>query len=179
MDKHTLKLLTARIGRTAVGASTAHNMGPAGTVKAAREFLQELDLRAFRVRTEAAFLKRLDAKTNDLAASLPPSAQHWGSARKFLNIFIRNCAYNRFVCEEFGLDALEPWTEVPLDSHVATGLKGEQEGAHLRRWESVVGLTRINSDALQAVALAVAKRKGINRVHLDVHYWNGPHTIKS
>jgi len=97
----------------------------------------------------------------------------------FLNIFLRNCAYNRFVCEEFGLDKLEPWMEVPLDSHVATGLKSEQEGAHLRRWKSVIGLTRIDSDALQAVALKVAMRKGINRVHLDVHYWNGPHTIKS
>jgi hypothetical protein len=179
MDKETLRLLKLRIGRTAVGASTAHNMGPAGTVKAAREFLQGLDLRGFRVKTEAAFLRRLDAETNALAAALPSTAQHWGSARKFLNIFLRNCAYNRFICAEYQFDALELWMEVPLDSHVATGLRGEPEGMQLRRWKSVIGLTRIESDALQGVAATVARRKGIARVHLDVHYWNGEHTIKA
>jgi hypothetical protein len=76
MDEQTLKLLAMRAGRTAVRASTAHNMGPAGTLQAARAFLQELDLRVSRVQSEKAFLRLLDEQTEALAAALPSSVQH-------------------------------------------------------------------------------------------------------
>ncbi len=76
MDKSALQLLTVRLGRTAVGAPTEHNMGAAGTLEAARGFLQELDVRGFRVNTKEAFLRISDAKTNDLAAPVPPSTRH-------------------------------------------------------------------------------------------------------
>ena len=109
--------------------------------------------------------------------ALPQNAQHWGSARKFFNIYVRGALYNQYLCQHFDLSALEPWLEVPLDSHVAKGLRGEPEGKGLPRWNTVIGLTRQDSDAYQAVASEVAERKGFARVHLDVIYWRGDHML--
>ena len=176
MNKETLEKLKARTARTAVGASTAQKMGPKGTITAAREFLQGVNLRKFgAAKTERTYFRLLDAETIALRNALPRTAQHWGSARKFLNIFLRNCAYNKYLCGAYGLDAIEQWMEVPLDSHVASGLKQQPEGTELPRWRTVIGLTPEESAVLQEVASRIANREGIARVHLDVHYWNGPH----
>lgn len=176
MNSETLEKLKARTARTAVGASTAQKMGPKGTINAAREFLQGVNLRKFgAAKTERTYFRLLDAETIALQNSLPQDAQHWGSSRKFLNIFLRNCAYNKYLCAAYGLDTIEQWMEVPLDSHVASGLKEQPEGAELPRWKTVIGLTPEESAILQDVASRIASREGIARVHLDVHYWNGPH----
>jgi hypothetical protein len=104
------------------------------------------------------------------------NGRHWGSARKFLNIFIRNCAYNRFLCEAYQLDQVEQWMEVPLDSHVASGLiDAMPKGVSLPRWRTVIGLNPEISDIWQAAAQAVADKEGCYRVHLDVLFWNGEH----
>ncbi|MEF3062898.1 hypothetical protein V4C85_24025 [Ralstonia solanacearum] len=175
MNEKMLSLLQTRVGRTAVGASTARGMGPAGTIEAARKFLQTFDLASAKANTSSAYRRCLDAATDDLVAALPAEARHWGSARKFFNIFMRNCAYNRFLCEAYRLDTIEPWMEVPLDSHVAKGLKIEAArcGAVVPRWSTVIGLSPEVSDHWQAVAQSVAERQGIHRVHLDVVFWNG------
>ncbi len=180
MDKKMLSLLQTRVGRTAVGASTARSMGPVGTIGAARQFLQTFDLRAVKANTSSAYRRCLDAATDDLIAALPADGRHWGSARKFFNIFIRNCAYNRFLCEAYRLDKVEPWMEVPLDSHVAKGLKiaAADYGAAAPRWSTVIGLKPEVSDRWQTIAQSVAERNGIYRVHLDVVYWNGAHLRK-
>lgn len=180
MNKKMLCLLQARIGRTAVGASTARGMGPSGTIGAARQFLQTFDLKAVKANTSTAYRRCLDAATDDLVAALPVDSRHWGSARKFFNIFIRNCAYNRFLCEAYRLDKVEQWMEVPLDSHVAKGLKiaVAHDGAEVPRWSTVIGLSPEDSDRWQAIAQSVAAREGIHRVHLDVVFWNGIHMQK-
>lgn len=179
MNKNMLRLLQERLGRTAIGASTARGMGPVGTIQAARSFLQACDLRSIKANTPQAYRRRLDELTDALIERLPVDAQHWGSARKFVNIFLRNCAYNRFMCEAYRLDRVEAWMEVPLDSHVAAGLKHDALEANLDltlpRWKTVIGLTPELSDSWQTVAHAIAQRGGIHRVHLDVRYWNGAH----
>jgi hypothetical protein len=83
--------------------------------------------------------------------------------------------YDKYICQHYGLDILEPWMELPLDSHVAKGLKSEPEGASLPRWHTVVGLLPEASLAFQRVASEVAKRKKTHRVHLDLLYWRGDH----
>ena len=42
----------------------------------------------------------------------------WGFARKGLNIFLRDCFYNRYIHDHYGLQAIEPFLEVPLDGRV-------------------------------------------------------------
>ncbi len=180
MNRKMLGHLQVRVGRTSVGPSTARSMGPPGTVEAARQFLQTFDIRAVKANTSSVYRRRLDAATDDLVAALPMDGRHWGSARKFFNIFIRNCAYNRFLCEAYRLDIIEPWMEVPLDSHVAKGLKiaAARAGVSAPRWHTVIGLDPVVNDRWQALAQSVAVTEGIYRVHLDVLYWNSTHMQK-
>ncbi|MEY4507445.1 MAG: hypothetical protein RL297_2023 [Pseudomonadota bacterium] len=175
MSPEFLKLLERKTARGSVGPSTARGMGPKGTIAAARLYLEGYDLRRIKARSEKTFQLNLDEATDELKYSLPTGARHWGSARKFFNIFLRGALYNRYTCEKYGLIGLEPWLEVPLDSHVAKGLLIEPEGKSLPKWKTVIGLTQDVSLAYQIVARDVATRKKTERVHLDLLYWRGDH----
>ncbi len=174
MDKKTLDLIQLRMAHSAVGASTIRGMAPAGTIGHVRDFLGGYNLRHLKRWTQRTYTARLDEMTAallaHLRASVPERALEWGGCRKCVNIFLRNAMYNRYLAERYQLDRLEPWMEVPLDSHVA---------AHLRAvglpdtpdWSTVIGLTKEESEDWQRIASDVAASKGIHRVHLDVHYW--------
>jgi len=171
MKPELIKALHRRIASTSIGASTARGMGPGGTVAAARSFLADLSLARFRCRSASSFQRTLDRVTDEYVEELPRGAQHWGSARKFLNIFLRHVVYSRYLCEEYRLAHIVPWLEVPLDSHVALGLRGERGGSSLPRWHTVIGLDAATSRRYQDFAAEVASRMGCERVHLDLLYW--------
>lgn len=166
-----LRLVQRRIGNTSVGPSTARGMGPAGTIASARSFLQSLDLGTLAATSESVFIKNLDAKTLELKRSLPYGARNWGSARKFLNIFLRGCLYNRYLSEHYGLTSIEPWLELPLDSHVADALHERDEAGILPKWRTVIRLTPQESAKYQSFASEVAAKEGIQRIHLDLIFW--------
>jgi hypothetical protein len=113
----------------------------------------------------------LNKATQSLLKKLPRVAQNWGAARKFLNIFLRGIIYNRFLCENYNLYHIEPWLELPLDSHVANGLRSEPGGSSLPRWKTVIGLDNKTSQQYQNFASKIAIEKGISLVHLDLIYW--------
>src|ERR1700693_4099694 len=169
-----LKYVQLQIANTTVGPSTVRGMGPRGTVVAARKHLAEINLSRFVGDSQRAFARRLDRGTYGLLKSMPRGAQHWGTARKLLNIFLRSAAYNKFLCETYDLGSVEPWLEVPLDSHVAKALRGEPGGSALPRWKTVIGLDREVSQQYQDFAATVARRKRVDRVHLDLLYWRQP-----
>jgi hypothetical protein len=171
MDKNLINALRRRMASTSVGPSAARNMGPKGTISAARDYLASLDLRKFIKKSEKDFAKYLNETTIDFAKHLPPRARHWGSARKFLNIFLRQVIYNRFLCEHYNLYHIEPWLEVPLDSHVAKELRKERGGDVLPRWKTVISVDSETNHKYQEYAAKVAKMNNMHRVHLDVLYW--------
>ena len=160
-----------RIANTSIGASTARGMGPKGTISAARSFLAKTDLARFSVESEQHFLAELNRVTGRLRRHLPEGARHWGAARKFLNIFLRGVVYNRHLCRRYKLTQVEPWLEIPLDSHVAGGLKQEPNSQSIPRWRSVIGLDHVQNLAYQRFAADVAKAYGVCRIHLDLYYW--------
>jgi hypothetical protein len=166
-----IKLHHRRIAQLAVGPSTARGMGPKGTIQKARDFLQSLDLHRFQVKSEKSFQQVLEKATFELRSALPRTAKHWGSSRKFLNIFLRDLVYNRYLCDAYHFKHLEPWLELPLDSHVAQGLINEPEGNQLPRWKTVIGLTREQSQKYQIFAGQVANQLGTYRIHLDLKYY--------
>lgn len=166
-----LRYLRERQASTSIGASTARGMGPKGTIQAARAFLGKLQLERFHKKSEADFLTELNQVTNELKASLPKDARKWGSARKFINIFLRGCTYNKHLCAHHKLHSIESWLEVPLDSHVAKGLKQIAGRGKLPRWPGVIHLTPKDSARFQAFASEAARTEGVNRVDLDVKFW--------
>lgn len=175
MNKDFLALLQNRIASTSVGPSTARGMGPEGTVDVARDFLRGIDLGEIMKFNRASFQAKLDDLTEGLRASLPRKARYWGSSRKFLNIFLRGVLYNRYLCERYDLYKLEPWLEVPLDSHVAKGLHLEKDSEVLPKWRTVIGLSPDENGIFQEFAETIASLRSTCRVHLDLWYWRGAH----
>jgi len=169
-----LKRLHERVASVAIGPSTIRGMGPPGTVQRARTFLAKVRLGRFKVTSKRAFERELDRTTKAYLASLPSGARHWGMARKTLNIFLRDVAYNRFLNAAHRLDQVHKWLEVPLDSHVGNELRDCPEGEALPRWKTVIGLTPEASAEFQVVARKVAVRMQVNPVDLDVFFWRSP-----
>ena len=171
MDTRHLGFLQTRVAEVAIGASTLRNQGARGVVQSTREFLKRLDLRLFRVDNPQAYRARLEQATAELRMSLPGGTRHWGTARKALNIFLRNVLYHHYLRDECGFGRLEAWLEVPLDSNVANGLQREPRGDLPARWPSVKHLSLDVSNEYQGFAEHVAKHHGLVRVHLDLLYW--------
>ena len=171
MKSDFLEDLHFNLSTTSVGASTARRMGPPGTIKAATSFLRGVDLRHIKRRSQSSFDLVLEELTAELSASLPAGGQHWGSSRKFLNIFLRNCLYNRYVCAHYGLEKIEKWLEVPLDSQIAKRLKREAGRGKLPRWTTVISLTPSVSSEFQDFAAELASRYRTAPVHLDIKFW--------
>lgn len=171
MNSEYIRYLKERQASTSVGASTARGMGPKGTIQIARMFLADLDLKRFQKKSKTALLKELEITTVLLSAALPKKARRWGSARKFLNIFLRGCVYNKYLCSYYKLNIVEPWLEVPLDSHVAKGLKKNAGRGKLPRWPGVINLTPYDSGKFQEFASVLAQADCVNRVDLDLRFW--------
>ena len=171
MNAKFIKDMQRWMANTSIGASTARRMGPKKTVEKARTFLKGLRLKRFLKKTESAFVKELDKVTEELMEALPHKAGKWGSARKFLNIFLRGCTYNKYLCTHYKLGQLEKWLEVPLDKDVAINLKCEAGRGMLPRWYGVIHLTPAESDIFQWFASGLADAKRVNRVDLDIEFW--------
>ena len=157
--------------RSMVTHTALRNSGAPGVVDAAQEFLSVLRLRGLTRINGGQYLTWLDLQTDRLRNSLPIGAQKWGPARKALNIFMRSVAYTVPLSEEYGLESILRYLEVPLDKDVATALRKTPEGAKLPRWISIVGLTPEKHQLYQHVAMKVARTKRVHRADLDVYYW--------
>ncbi|HUY68388.1 MAG TPA: hypothetical protein VMV79_03710 [Alphaproteobacteria bacterium] len=179
MNEEFLKYLQGWAANVAISPSTVRGMGPKGTMKAAIDFLAVLDLSQFtKCNSHETFNELLNKMTKELQKKLPRDlpkgrGQYWGTARKCLNIFLRDAFYNHYLREKFCLSKLEPWLEVPLDSYVAKGLRAEKDGEDLPKWESVVRLEQAANANYQKFAEEDIKSDSIwkSRVHLDVRYW--------
>lgn len=181
MNGEFLEKMQNRIASTAVGPSTARGMRPKGTIKSAREFLRSISLATIaHTKIENQFRVVLVETTEAFIKAMPSGGGHWGSCRKFLNIFLRGATYNHFLRQHYRLENIELWLEVPLDSHVATGLREDAEkiGEDCPTWKTVKGLDPKTSDQFQNVATAIARTLGVARIHLDLRYWRRPITVR-
>lgn len=163
--------MQGRTAELAIGASTLRNQGAKGVVKKARELLKRVDLKRYSCKSHARFRAQLDRDTLWVRRNLPRGARHWGTARKALNIFLRDARYNSYLTKHFRLSHVEPWLELPLDSYTARGLRKEQEGVGLPRWKGVKYLNDKDNRCYQEVAAQVAKRRRTEPIHLDIIYW--------
>ena len=161
---------------SAVGTSAVRGQ-PKGTVDAIRKFLgEDVILAKVPRRSQVLFGKWLNTQTRRLQRRLPNRRRPWGVARKTLNLFLRACFYNRFLCKTYRLKRVGPWLEVALDRFVAQGLerhaKNHGEGGSLPKWPGLGGLTAADSRAYQQYALKYAESLRLPaRVFLDNYLW--------
>lgn len=164
------RAIKTRTAVVAVGPSTARGQGARGVVGALRTALDALPLARFSKSGHSSFINSLDASTHSVMIALPRPARSWGLARKCLNIFLRDCFYNAYLREAYGLAIAEPWFEVPLDRVVAEGLR-ENLTVALPRWPGVKRVTPELSALYQDAASLLSQDWGIARVHLDTYLW--------
>ena len=124
------------------GASTVRGAGNKGAVAASRAFLRRLNLARFGVTDATIFSTELDRTTDALRSALPRNAQHWGLARKVLNIFLRDCFYTSYLVSAFHLDRAERFLELPLDSITAKQLTSVVGRGGLPSWRGVKQVTK-------------------------------------
>ncbi len=169
IDKHR-----RRIAKISVTASAVRNQVPKGSARGIRRFLKTIDLREYRAASERRFRVLLDRDTKRLQSRLRPKDIPWGTARKQLNIFLRNVAYNHYLRRHYRFRTVVRWLEVPLDSYVGRGLAGEPENQTRTtplRWKTIKSLSPKSSAQFQELARRVARRMGTRPVHLDVLYF--------
>src|SRR6266567_2289793 len=135
--KDFLAAIQSRTARVSIGASAARGRGNNGTVKASRAFLCRLKLMPFGVKNRSAFAAQLDRTTGRLVSALPRKARRWGLARKFLNIFLRDCLYTTYLRDAYHLHRAQRFLEVPLDSITAKELRKAAGRGQLPRWLGV------------------------------------------
>jgi len=171
MKRHDfIATLQQRTGIAAVGPSALRGQGK-GVLRATQTFLGQMDLSGVSTSSPRRYRKWLDGQTKRLLEKLPVNGSPWGTARKALNLFMRDTLYNRYLNRRFGINAIEPWLEVPLDSAVARGLKRHAGRGSLPQWPGLKKLKAGVSDEFQDFAQEHARAQGIERVHLDIYLW--------
>lgn len=125
-------------------------------------FLRSLPLARFGTADETKYRRHLNAATQALASKLP-GPNTWGLARKLVNMFLRDCAYNAYLRSAYGLGRSEAFMEVPLDSFTIKEI-GRQAGLPPVKLGM---LSQEVSDQYQRAARDWAKQRKHRTVHLD------------
>jgi hypothetical protein len=154
---------------SAVGVSALRGQG-VGILKKIHEQLGlKTDLsKMAKLNTEIDFKKWHDQTTDSLMRTC---GAKWGAARKALNLFLRDCLYNKYLNSHYRLDIIEHWLEIPLDSVIAKQLKRDAGRGCLPLWPGLKRLKKNESIKFQEHASFMAMEKGIARVHLDIGMW--------
>jgi hypothetical protein len=163
-----LDAIRSRTARLASGGSAMRGKGNTGCSECARAWLRELDVAPFATSHEAKFRARLNAETQRLRSHLPAGAQHWGLARKVLNIYLRDWFYTTYLEQKCSLKPAERLLELPLDREVVKALR---KGRKLPKF-TIKHLTPRDSILFQAAAEEEAAKRGVARVHLDAFFWS-------
>jgi hypothetical protein len=139
-----------------------------GGWRIACDYLADLDPRPL---GPGKVLEVLDGWTDDLSGRL--GGNLWGPARKALNLFVRDLAYNAWTRPEYRLADCEGELEVPLDGVVMAKIRGWSNKR--LRTVTVKSLTPGDSAEYQAEASRYARDEGLDaRVHLDLLLWGDP-----
>lgn len=162
----TVQLMTAM----SIGPSALRNQG-VGILQKAQKFCSEIDLRTFSSLTEKEFILKLDNETGKLLDLFGIKARPWGTARKSINLFLREALYNKYLSKEYGLENIQTFLEIPLDSAVSKGLKRSGLRGELPQWPGLKSLTKRVSNKFQEFALTKAGKDDLIRVHLDMYLW--------
>jgi hypothetical protein len=144
--------------------------GAKGAMHTVIKFLAVLDISS--LADASRFSRWLDDTTDQLLSRLPSDFQFWGTARKCVNIFLRDASYNALLRENFRLDILDPVLETPLDRWVASGLRCDAGRNRVPPWDTIIGLKPEEHAIYQAVAAEVAREKyNTYRANLDLWYF--------
>jgi hypothetical protein len=166
-----LKLMQRYVANIAISGSTLRNQGAKGVIEATRDFLAKLDLSKLQTIQPSTYPGILNEWTDSLKEALPPNANHWGTARKAINVFMVQVFLNRYLAEEYGLNKFDDVLETSLDSQAAHILRKRTGRGKLPRWNGIKRLRPEESARYQEFAAKRAKEEEIPRACLDIQLW--------
>lgn len=165
-----LKVMQRHTATTCIAPSSLRNQGP-GVLVAARTRLSKISLARIPHSSAVRFGAWLDRETEKILDQLPIRERPWGVARKALNLFLRDALCNQYLARTYGLNEVQQWLEIPLDSIVARTIRSKSLPGTLPAWPGLKHLQREVSDDYQAVAQDMAAERRMARVHLDMYLW--------
>jgi len=165
----------SHLAMASVSNSALMNQSGKGRVIKSQMFLlEEMPLSGLSTMGEHELYEFLDAKTKTLSGQLlrtDDGQPNWGAARKIINIFLRLCAMNKDLNPAYGLSNVEPFLEVPLDTHIVSKII-KSRGGEFDSPFKIKTLTKGLSSTIQLAAKEIAEQRGLFRYELDVIYWN-------
>lgn len=166
--------LQRNIAWRAVGPTTLRKMVPAGGRKVVCEYLAKIQLCGISKEKLSDMLNEWTGELQEKLSELNNDrARYWGPSRKSINLFLRDISYNYVTRKEYGFEAFDECLEVPLDGLVMAGIRRDGSAANLNRC-AVIGLNPEWSLEYQDAAKSIAEAKEMNRVDLDILWFNPP-----
>lgn len=161
--------MQSRMAQASIGASSLRNQGKSKVVEKSHDFCKAMDLSKYTPKT---FASQLDKDTRKLLKKLKMKEKQWGTARKALNLFLRDVFYNKYLSPAYKFDRLEPLLEIPLDTQVAEKIQEYPNGKDLT-WNRIKHTTKNDNTAYQEAAKKIADKDKLikYRVHLDLIFW--------
>lgn len=141
MKDNFIKTVQKKVATSAIGPSALRNQGT-GILKKAQMYCSEMNLSKYSSYSARKFELQLDKETEGMLDLFGLKRRPWGTARKALNLFLRDALYNKYLSKEYKLDSVESFLEIPLDSAVTTGLKKRDKNKNLPRWYGLISLTK-------------------------------------
>jgi hypothetical protein len=156
-----------RIAQTSIGPSSLRNQGAPGIIDKCRNFCEKLALYKYNPKT---FTNQLNKDTRKLLKILKKDEKSWGTARKALNLFLRDAFYNVYLSKKYKLYKVEHLLEIPLDNDVANKINNSK---YVQKWKHIKNTSEEDNTKFQDAALKIAKKNKVfkHRVHLDLIFW--------
>lgn len=154
------------IASKTISPNELRNQGGPPIIESAISFLNKISLSEFSGNTEQEFVKLLNDKTFELVKRLPIKSNHWGSARKVLNLFMRDVTYNTILNKYYNLETVSKLLEIPLDAKTAKMIKKNYKDDKLPNFQSVKNLSPNVNSNYQIAANIIAKKFETHRVDL-------------
>ncbi len=121
-----IELHQKRISRTCISSNSILSNMYSGFLRKFHANLHLIiDLKAISTcKGELEFNALLDSYTSKLKQKVakPVNAEHWGICRKAINLYLRDCYYNKALNEHFSLDKVASYLETPIDSFAMKAL---------------------------------------------------------
>ncbi len=171
MNLSLLKKLKYRLIRISVSASSTRNQIGSGKIELIRTELDKiLSLKKLSTLsgTNVSFSKLLDNSTNKL---INTTHIKWGTARKLINICLREISYNKYLRDHLKLtekDLLK--FEIPIDSHTYKYIV-EKGNFNDFKWMGIINIKKEEHSAIQKCYQNLARIKKIAPIHLDIEAW--------
>ena len=118
--QNIIELHQKRISRTCIGSNSTHaTLGKNGLNVLHQNLYPIINLEHVAAcKTENELKALLDSYTSKMKQKIakPIHAEHWGMCRKAINLYLRDCYYNKVLNEHFKLGKIAAYLETPIDS---------------------------------------------------------------